>query len=634
MVIRILVSLVVAAVAGVAAVVAGYAARPGLALDMDRSMPGMLTGVYDVERAGQETFAWTGRQASLQLPGLDRRGAWTCVVRLRGGRSDPAALPEVTATVDGIVTGRHATSNEFTEIRVPVPPKTGAGATVTLTSPTFVPGGGDKRELGVYVDRWSCEPDAGFRPLPPSRLIRTAAIASAAFAGVLLVMGAPVTVFAAGVLAIAGLQAIPLTTGVGPFSMFALPIEWLSVALSLVMWAMLLLSRMRLGRPLSGAARVAVFVTVGVLYLKLVALLHPSKLPVDVLFHAHRLEWVLGGNYYFTQVMPSGVRFPYAIGLYVFTGPWTTFTSDYVTLLRLVVAGAEAAGGLLLYHLIARCWSDRFVAAAAAALYALVPTTFDVLSNANLANAFGQSVAFTALAAATLSPLSKRHWRHWLGVTLLFAFALLCHISTLMLLGVILGVLFVLYLLAPRPRLTEQAWMLALALGVAIAIAIALYYRHFGEAFESALRVRATAAGATPATAGPGVPLTTRVFDAANSSVITIGWPLLLLAVPGAIAWFRRGWRDRLGLAIAALAITFLVVTTTVTVIPVERAFYRYGLEFLTRVSLATYPAVVIWAALGAVAAWRIGGLTRVAGIGFVVAALLTAANRWLSWIG
>lgn len=594
-------------------------------------MPGVLTGVYDAERAGQDTFAWTGGHASLQMPGLDRRGAWTCVIRLRGGRSDPATLPEVTASVDGIVTGRHATSNDFTEIRVPLPPKTGSGATVTLTTPTFVPGGGDKRELGVYVDRWSCAPDAGFRPLPPSHVIRTAAIASTAFAGVLLAMSAPATVFAAGVLAISGLQAIPFTTGVGPFSTFALPIEWLAVVLSLVMWLIVLLSRAKLGRPLSVAARVAVFVTVGVLYLKLVALLHPSKLPVDVLFHAHRLEWVLGGNYYFTQLMPSGVRFPYAIGLYVFTAPWTILTSDYVTLLRLVVPGAEAAGGLLLYHLIARCWGDRFVAAAATALYALVPTTFDVLSNANLANAFGQSVAFAALAAATLAPLSKGHWRHWFGVTLLFAFALLCHISTLTLLGVILGVLFLLYLAAPRPRLTEQAWMLASALTVAVGIAVALYYRHFGEAFESALRVRATAATAGAAT--PAVPLAIRLFDAANSSIITIGWPLLLLAVPGVVAWFRRGWRDRLGLSIAALAITFLAVTTAVTVMPVERAFYRYALEFLTRVALATYPAVVIWAALGGVAAWRIGGLTRLAGLGLVLAAIVTAGHKWIDWI-
>src|SRR6185503_13215202 len=146
---------------------------------------------------------------------------------------------------------------------------------------------------------------------------------------------------------------------------FALPIEGVAIALALVLWVTLIVSRRGLGQPVSVAARVALFVTVGVLYLKLIALFHPSKLVIDADFHAHRLEWVLGGRYFFTQPMPSGVVFPYAIGLYVFAAPWTVFTSDYVSLLRIVVTAVEAAGGILLYRLISRCWGDRFVAATA-----------------------------------------------------------------------------------------------------------------------------------------------------------------------------------------------------------------------------------------------------------------------------
>src|SRR4029453_15971721 len=66
---------------------------------------------------------------------------------------------------------------------------------------------------------------------------------------------------------------------------------------------------------------------------------------VDALFQGDRLEWVLSGRYYFTQTMPDGVRFPYAIALYVFSMPWTYFTRDYVTLLRIVVCAAGAPGG-------------------------------------------------------------------------------------------------------------------------------------------------------------------------------------------------------------------------------------------------------------------------------------------------
>jgi len=60
-----------------------------------------------------------------------------------------------------------------------------------------------------------------------------------------------------------------------------------------------------LGRPVSAEGRVALFVTVAVLYLKLLMLFHPAKPIIDVVFHAHRLQWVLDGRYYFTQPLPS-----------------------------------------------------------------------------------------------------------------------------------------------------------------------------------------------------------------------------------------------------------------------------------------------------------------------------------------
>ncbi len=415
--------LIVAALAGPAAFAVAYALRPAFTLEMDRPMPGVLTGFYDAERAGQDTFAWSQRQATVQLPGLDRRGAWLCVVRLRGGRADAALLPEVTLAVDGIVAVRHQTTNDFADIGVPLAPRSGSGASITLNTDTFVPGGGDTRTLGVIVDRWTCAPDSGFIPLPPRPAMRSAGIATAAFGAVLLVMSAPLAMYLVGVAAIALLQAIPLTRDLGPFSAFAMPIEWVAVGLALVLSATLLGSRVALSRSLSVAGRVALFLTFGLLYLKLAALFHPSKLVVDAVFHAHRLDWVMEGRFFFTQPMPSGVRFPYAIGLYVFAAPWAIFTTDLVSLLRIVVTAADAIGGLLIYALIARCWGDRTVGATAAVLYGLVPLTFEIVGNANLTNAFGQSASLAALAAATLLPLSWGQWKSWALLVLLCASA-------------------------------------------------------------------------------------------------------------------------------------------------------------------------------------------------------------------
>lgn len=597
-------------------------------------MPGIVTGFHPGERAGEETFAWSHGQATMRLPGLDRRGAWLCVVRLRGGRADARLLPEVTLTVDGIVAVRHQTSNDFSNIRVPLAPRSGSGAVIALNTDTFVPGSGDTRALGVMVDRWGCAPGPAFVPLPPRPAMRTAAIASTAFGVVLWLMGASMGVFLSGVVVIAGLQAIPLARDLGPFSAFAMPIEWLAIALALVLFAASALLQAALKRPLSVAGRVALFLTFGLLYLKLVALFHPSKLMVDALFHAHRLEWVLDGRYFFTQPMPSGVRFPYAIGLYVFAAPWTIFTTDLVSLLRIVVTTAEALGGLLIYGLVARGWGDRTVAATAVGLYALVPITFEVVGNANLTNAFGQSAALAALAAATLLPLSRGQWKTWIVLVLLCAFALLCHISTLTLLSAILATLVLVYRFFGHPPLRSEAWMIGAALIAAGTVSVVLYYGHFGEEFRSAARVRAASGSVSTTTRLPTpVSVTTRVADAARISVRAVGWPLVLLAVPGVVIWIRRDWRDRLGLAVAALTITFFMAVGSVAVTPVEQGFYRYALEFVTRVTLATYPAIVIWAALATVSAWRHSAPARIAAAVMVVAVIATAGNAWIEWI-
>jgi len=42
---------------------------------------------------------------------------------------------------------------------------------------------------------------------------------------------------------------------------------------------------------------------------------------------------VLSGRFYFTQTMPNGVEFPYAIALYLVAAPWSLFPDDLVSLL-------------------------------------------------------------------------------------------------------------------------------------------------------------------------------------------------------------------------------------------------------------------------------------------------------------
>ena len=598
---------------------------------------------------GQETYAWTRRDASLTLPGLDRRAEWSCSVRVRGGRADLATLPEIAVSVDGVVAARHQTSNDYEDITVVLPPRRNAGAIVVLTSSkTAVPGSSDTRALGVMVDRWTCAPAAGSFVRPPRRILATAAIGGAVFGAAFLLidLGWLAALAAVGLLGIA--QAIPLGWEFGMFTPYADRAAWLAVCLAGLLIVSVRAAEWVTGRPLHRAARFVAIVTFVGLYLKLLVLSHPSKPVIDAVFHAHRLQWVLEGRFYFTQPMPSGVRFPYAIGLYLFTAPWSLLTNNYVLLLRIVVSAAEALGGVLLYLLISRVWRDRLAGAIAAALFLLVPRTFEIVGNANMTNAFAQSMALVAFSAAVLWPLQRRDWRHVTGLTLLTAMALLSHISTLTLLGAILLALAAFYWWNGGPEFRAAARSVLVSLIVAFGFSVIVYYAHFGDAYRTAARVRAssTSAGtamsqpggvsaAAPAAARAGAPMPSRsrLAEAAQLSVAAVGWPIFILAVVGAVYRWREGWRDRLGLAIAALAVTYVVFVGSVVLMPVERSFQRYAAEFVSRVTLATYPGMVMLAAVGAAMVWRAGLAGRAVSTAFLLAAGYVGLTSWIDWL-
>ncbi|NQW04176.1 MAG: hypothetical protein HQ485_09120 [Acidobacteria bacterium] len=619
------------ALLGAACLMAVYPWTPSLTVDMDRPVPSVVSGFYGEERSNRETFAWTQANVTMTLADLDRSSEWTCVIRLRGGRADLSTLPEVTVSVDGIVTRRVEPSNEYADVSVVLPTQPRPGAIIGLTvSNTFVPDA-DNRPLGVMVDHWTCAPIGASWVRPPARALTAAAAIGGIFGAAVALAGAPALAWGVVLLTILTLQAVALSWDFGAFAPLPTQAAGLALGLAALLVAGTTVTARLLGRPLSTTARWVACITIGVCYLKMLALMHPSKPIVDAVFHVHRLQWILEGRWYFTQTMPSGVSFPYAIGLYVFAAPWTLLTNDFVWLLRLVVVMAEALGGVLVYALITRYWNDRPLAAVAAVLMALVPRTFEIVGNANMTNAFGQSAALIVLTAATLWALEWKRWRPWLGFTLLITGALLCHISTFTLLSAILMSLAAAYWFFGDRTLRGPALSIVTALALAGVLAVAVYYGHFGEAYRSAARIQAAAPlGATPLAAAP---LGQKISDAITLTVAGIGWPLFFLASAGGITLFRQRRRDRLTLAILALGVTFSVFAIGVVFAPVEQSFQRYSAEFFSRVTLATYPAMVIAAALGLVTLWRAGAAGRWPAAALGLAALAIGAREWVQWL-
>ena len=563
----------------------------------------------------------------------------------RRGRDSGAAT--ATNVFEDISIDLPATSDAILIVNgVEPPPQVLRGLTLTITSaPTFVPGPGDRRELGVQVDHIACAPTGGVA-MPPRRGLAVAATAAACFAVAFVALGAPLWLSLLGPQG-RGAQALAMVTGPALYTRYLDRVQWLAFfpAVSAVMLAGAI--AWRTGRVASPAARFVLAVTPGVaLYLLLLALLHPSKALVDALFHAHRLEWVHSGRYFFTQPMPDGVAFPYAIALYVVTLPWMALTRDHVTLLRIVVCSAHILAGLLIYVAIVRRLQDQLAGALAVVLWSLVPQWFLVVGNANMTAAFGQSVATAALLLATISMLGPRDYRQGTALFAIAALAQLSHVGTFPQLLAAMVALAVVYRVLGGVELRASAWWIG---GTAIAAAIfsvVIYYGQFGEVYRSlgcvSAHTAAVAGRAPDAVAplpgvmprgGPTPSTGIRIATGADVGLEAVGWPMALLALIGAARLASTHRRNRLTLAVLAWAAATTALLAAAVLMPVEDRFYR--------VQRRVHRSRVLRGMAGrrrARGRWRLRGLARRSigpgGLGPPCRrARCGSASSWWSWI-
>lgn len=648
---RALVSAAAGGLAGALVLAVAYRRSPEITVTMGSAVPRVLWGFYNPERAGELSFAWSRAQAGITLPGLDRGVPWACGIRLRGARPPGHAQPQVAITVDGVSTALVDATNDFADIAVTVParPDRDGVAIALAAGPVFVPGAHDTRELGVQVDEIACRPAAP--AAPPSGALGAAALATGIFGALFALLGASVLTASAAALGVALVQALPLAHGAALYSTLLDRLAPLAAGGGVVAALIGLVAGRVRGATISPAARFVLGYSAAAFYLLAVALLHPSKTLVDALFHAHRLEWVDGGRYFFTQPMPDGVSFPYAIALYVTASPFMAFTRDHVMLLRVVVTAVHVLAGLLLYVVLARRHEDRLGGAFAVAFWPLVPHWHVVVGNANMTNAFGQSVATAAMLSALALLPDRRPWWAVLTVFGLTLVAFLSHVSTFPLLAAaLLGVAVLFWWRGDTPLRRAGASLAAIAAAAAVA-SVLVYYGHFTEVYRSLDRVTGRAGDTRPAPPMPPVALdpdmdptvaTTRGAPTPSTLVRlttalevgrqALGLPLLLLAAAGTwrVATTRR--RDALTLALAGWCAAAAVFVVFSIVQPVEPRFYRYVVEFIGRVYYATWPALVILAGVAAAWGWKAGPLARLAVAALVAWALATGRATWTGW--
>lgn len=668
--VRAVTAAVIGAMAGWLGLMGAFRLHPDLIFEMDRDLPGRTTsGVYPVEVSTTESFAWTAGRAQLTIQGVDRRVEWSCTVRARAGRAPGQPQPTLTLwadTPDGIVAppAVHKVPGEYTDIVVTAARKEARGLRLYLEiEPTFRPAA-DPRPLGIQLDRIACAPAAAVAP--PRDAVLTAAVAPALIGAAFALVGLSPWVSMSGAAAIALILAFPLSSGLGPYTVYVDRVWWSAVWISGVTVALSALIRTIQRRPAPEATRFAVAFSGAVLLVKLIAVLHPAKAVIDALFHTHRFDDVLAGKYFFTQQMPGGVQFPYAIALYVVTSPWASLTRDHMVLLRIVVSTAEAAAGLLLCWAAARVWRDAASAAAVLVLYHLVPVSFWVIGNANMTNAFGQSAAVATMALTVGSLGAVEQWRRGatsrrpgkatalllVGVALMAATAFLSHVSTFMNLSA--AMFFVVAIVAWKGGRDGRlsALMIAAAVAMAVAGSVALYYGRpaFFDAYKSIRSTQAEQAAPAPGNAAPSsapnseggrlaegalptMTLPARVLNAVELVGDAIGWAILALAVIG--GWRLANVRERNPIVWVAIAwaLAGALFVAAGIILPGGVGHQRQAMEFIARAAYAASPSALVLAGYGIVWAWRRGAPLRAAAVALAVLVVLPAARIWISWL-
>jgi len=384
---RALAAAILAALLASVLLAAFYLWHPALTIEFDADPP-LVSGVYPVERdvSSGLTFAWTGQEMRLSLPGLDRRVAWNMDVRVRGARRQPADNPDVVFVVDGAEVLTRHTGSDFEDVRVAIParPERPWGALVAVrSSSTFVPGPADPRPLGVMLDRLAVVPDGAV--LPPRPAFAGAAIGGAALAAAIALLGVTAGSAIVGAALLSTGEAAVIARGSAPFTELPFVAARLAVAIAFALAALGWLTAFLRRQPLRNTARFAMAFSAAALFLKLLVLLHPDS----------RAGSALLGGYRF-----GDVRF------------------------RIGVCSLDAIAGLLLYRTIVHAWGDRLAGALAVALYQFAPLAFALMVTGHVTAASARALAVVAIAILGATALGLARRRAATGLAALTAAAL------------------------------------------------------------------------------------------------------------------------------------------------------------------------------------------------------------------
>jgi hypothetical protein len=590
-----------------------------------------LAGFYPAEAdASFHTFSWTSQTARVDLSELNRSRVHRFTVLVRGNRSRDQTPPHVRMAVDGITRLVEELPNSARQLSVEIPRHRTTGAVVTLdTSPTVIPGPDDPRVLGVIVDDIAIAPvDAPF--MPSAHVLLLAGLAVFATVLGLRFCGVSGWLGVASSIAIAAAFAWLLLQDGAFLSIYAERLARIAAGCAV---AGALIGLVRRWWPavndvpeLWTAAGLLLAATA----VKMALFSHPLAVVGDGIFHVHRAELVHRGQYLFTSVTPKPFfEFPYPIALYVIAQPfWHAFPEqlDRLRLLRAIALLADALVGVLLYGAVRRQSADRTAALFCAVLWPWAVAPFQALCNANLTNAFGQSLCAAALAGVAW--LSAAQGLSVLALALIgvcLVIALLSHFGAASV-GIVILIAIAAMLIAYGPGHTRRVGASVLALTIlAGSVSWVAYYANFTDVYARTW-ASVTADGrdnSSKMTAAPSVKLQ-RWWTGIGDDYGRPGVPVLLVSIAGLIVLVRRrrvrhGMEAAVGTGASLVILAWILAWVGLTALGLLT-------PIVLRANLAAAPAFIV---LCAIALGALTSRSRTAAVAAILLALLVAWDGW-----
>ncbi len=448
-------------------------------------------GFCDWWDLGREPYRWTGEDSLVALPGLGG-GGWAVQIRASGQPLDspPPTLLEAGGAPYPLVLSR---GPRLYQLQAQADGLSG-DLTLRFVTPPFTPPG-DPRALGFPLHRVTVSSTPGPRLPPPVQL----ALLLGALAGVYGLARNAGAGRRATLVGAAGL--VLLVGGLLAFARAGLTV--FSPTLALLVGGLYALQLALLALPPLRHRPAVVGLVLLALLLRLGGLLHPNTRDSDIGLNANNLlSFSVYEMVYTTEGLPDragGGQSPYPPGQYVLLAPLQLLLPVDMDGRRLILQLGNALLDSLvvagIWYVMRRAGLGRRAALLGAALYVAAPPPLRSLSVGELANVSGQALAFPALALLASAPRALDSRRGRLVGAALLAAALLGHSGVSISLGLLLGCLWLAFLLARRRSLAP----LTLTLAGAVALAGLLYY----SAFLHLLTARpASAAGLDLAAAG------------------------------------------------------------------------------------------------------------------------------------